>query len=156
MAADSLHWVKQGVFGRTFFPKLLRYIRQEKQAQVLKKIDKRQVKGSFCVCSDWICGRFQSMRRYPNLTHFAKGITGLRWRSGSDHAVISKVCHSKYTCYPVSDTLSCYLQFSMMSFQGDSESAPQSSSYLVYTANWLPSLISRFIPMPRLKSWTVF
>jgi hypothetical protein len=39
-AADSLHWVKQGTFGRSFLPRLMGYIRTSRQLPLLRQIDK--------------------------------------------------------------------------------------------------------------------
>ncbi|KAG8790704.1 hypothetical protein FRC16_000755 [Serendipita sp. 398] len=70
VGADGLHWVKQGVFGRVWFKKLLEKLTGPEKKQLNK------------------C--FKNLPRYPNLPGFAQGVTSLKWRSGSDHAVLSK------------------------------------------------------------------
>ncbi|KAG8820415.1 hypothetical protein FRC19_008882 [Serendipita sp. 401] len=70
VGADGLHWVKQGVFGRVWFHKLLK----ELTPSLKKQMD-------YC---------FKNLPRYPGLSHFAQGVTSLGWRSGSDHTAISR------------------------------------------------------------------
>ncbi|CAG7854463.1 SubName: Full=Uncharacterized protein {ECO:0000313/EMBL:CCA69759.1} [Serendipita indica DSM 11827] len=68
---DTLHWESQGEYGRTWLPELLNQLTDKLKAALNYQ--------------------FQKTPQYPDLIHFAQGITSLQWRSGSDHRAISKL-----------------------------------------------------------------
>jgi len=46
---------------------------------------------SISVCGSRYSSRFAELPRYPDLPHFKKGFTSLKWRSGSDNKTIALV-----------------------------------------------------------------
>lgn len=71
IGADKLHLWLQGIFGRVW----LLALQDKMTGSERKKLDEE----------------FKRLPRYPNVAHFAKGVFGIKTRTGSDHAWISKM-----------------------------------------------------------------
>ncbi|KAB5587904.1 hypothetical protein CTheo_8654 [Ceratobasidium theobromae] len=66
--ADPLHQIEQGIWGKHLWP----WIRDQLPRASKEILD----------------ARFKSIPRYPDLKHFPNGVTGLKYITGKEHAVI--------------------------------------------------------------------